>query len=112
MSSELPEDASLPNETITSIIKNASETVLNGKQYQHDLVSQWIEQIHDLSIKDFQSLKLPFKFILTTLIVENKESSVHIYSTAKGNRKSDGKIEIQYSNSSLNCLVTVYCIKV
>ena len=83
----------------------ALEQVLGGENisYSKDKVNSWCSQISDICIKELAKLNKPFKYVITSIIMQkngcglnsaSEPSSYHL-ATAFWDAKRDGLVSVQ-----------------
>ena len=69
MAEEIDDDAGWPNEEINQAITQQCETILADAMWDEKKVPNWNNEICEKCMKALVDLKLPYKFIVTCLLV-------------------------------------------
>ena len=106
--------ASFPEikDKISKIIHEAIENRLQGQTYKGDSIKEWAEDIvrsilQKLTDDQFQ----PFKYLANCLILSKRSNGVHTVTMSLWDPQNDGSLTDQWSNDSMQCIVTVWGMK-
>jgi dynein light chain Tctex-type 1 len=97
---------------IQSLVKVTVGSVFADKVYQADQVKGWCEEVirailRELGKEQFQ----PFKYLANCLILSRRSNGVHTVTMSLWDPQNDGSITEQWSNESMQCIVTVWGLK-
>jgi dynein light chain Tctex-type 1 len=97
---------------IQARVKSTVEEKLTGKDYKADLVKGWCEEVirdilRQLSDEKFQ----PFKYMANCLVLSKRSNGVHTVTMSLWDPQNDGSVTEQWSNDSMQCIVTVWGLK-
>jgi dynein light chain Tctex-type 1 len=97
---------------IQSLAKTAVGTSLADKSYKADEVKGWCEEIirsilRELVNEQFQ----PFKYMANCLVLSKRSNGVHTVTMSLWDPQNDGSVTEQWSNESMQCIVTVWGLK-
>ena len=77
-------------EDAETIVKNALQTTLSEVQYDPAKVDVWANAVTDACLKGLQGLSKPFKYIVTTTIMQKNGAGLHSAVAAFWDSKKDG----------------------
>jgi dynein light chain Tctex-type 1 len=103
--------ATLKNE-IQNLVKVTVANELGEKAYKPEQVKGWCEEIireilRQLAGEHFQ----PFKYMANCLVLSKRSNGVHTVTMALWDPQSDGSLTEQWSNDTMQCIVTVWGMK-
>jgi dynein light chain Tctex-type 1 len=103
--------AALKNE-IQSLVRVTVGDKLTDKVYKADQVKGWCEEIirdilRQLGGEHFQ----PFKYMANCLVLSRRSNGVHTVTMALWDPQNDGSVTEQWSNDSMQCIVTVWGLR-
>eukprot|EP00930_Biecheleria_cincta_P048335 TRINITY_DN3365_c1_g5_i3.p3 TRINITY_DN3365_c1_g5~~TRINITY_DN3365_c1_g5_i3.p3 ORF type:complete len:111 (-),score=30.28 TRINITY_DN3365_c1_g5_i3:55-387(-) len=96
------------SEQVAEIVKNAISKTLGSSQYNKDRVSAWCAQIIDECLKELAKLNKPFKYVVTSIIMQKNGAPMHSGCALHIDTKTDGSLGIQVGNDTMDCVTTVY----
>ena len=97
---------------IQEIAKRVVETKLADKIYKSEQVKGWCEEIIREILKNLQDDKFqPFKYMANCLVLSKRSNGVHTVTMSLWDPQNDGSITEQWSNDSMQCIVTVWGLK-
>jgi len=114
MADELGEEAdevTLNADRITEIIDESMKATLFTAQWNPKKVDQWAGSITEHCIKRLAELRKPFKYIVTTVIMQRTGAGLHSAFTAYWDNSSDGICSLPFENDTIHCVTTVYGLK-
>jgi len=97
---------------IQTLVKVTVESVLNDKSYKAEQVKGWCEEIirqilRELAKEQYQ----PFKYMANCLVLSKRSNGVHTVTMSLWDPQNDGSVTEQWSNESMQCIVTVWGLK-
>jgi dynein light chain Tctex-type 1 len=97
---------------IQTIARSTIAQRLSDKAYKAEAVRGWCEDIirdilSRLGTEDFQ----PFKYLANCLILSKRSNGVHTVTMSLWDPQNDGSVTEQWSNESMQCIVTVWGLK-
>ena len=97
---------------IQDIVSVAVKKKLEDKTYKPELVKGWCEEIirdvlKQLNAEEFQ----PFKYLANCLVLSKRSNGVHTVTMSLWDPANDGSVTEQYSNDTMQCIVTVWGLK-
>ena len=97
---------------IHDISERRVTALLKDKQYKGDQIKGWSEEIirnilNDLSAEEFQ----PFKYLANCLVLSKRSNGVHTVTMSLWDPTNDGSDTFQWSNDTMQCIVTVWGLK-
>ena len=97
---------------IQEIAKKVVSSKLEGKTYKPDQVKGWCEEIIREILKQLSDDKFqPFKYLANCLVLSKRSNGVHTVTMSLWDPQKDGSITEQWSNDSMQCIVTVWGLK-
>lgn len=97
---------------IQELAKKVVDAKLNGKTYKPDMVKGWCEEVIREILKALGDEKFqPFKYLANCLVLSKKSSGVHTVTMSLWDPQNDGSVTEQWSNDSMQCIVTVWGLK-
>ncbi|DBA73702.1 hypothetical protein WJX82_003892 [Trebouxia sp. C0006] len=104
----LAEQAAFVAEDVTSIIKESIDAVLQNQQYNHFKVGQWTSTCLETCIKRLADLNKPFKYVVTTVIMQKNGAGLHTAASCFWDNASDGSRTVKWENKTMYCITTVF----
>lgn len=97
---------------IQEITKRAVESRLGSEAYNASAVKGWCEDIirkvlSELGGEEFQ----PFKYLANCLVLSKRSNGVHTVTMSLWDPQNDGSMTEQWSNDTMQCIVTVWGLK-
>jgi dynein light chain Tctex-type 1 len=97
---------------IQRIAKGVLDDRLSNKEYKAEAVRGWCEEIireilSKLGAEEFQ----PFKYLANCLVLSKRSNGVHTVTMSLWDPQNDGSVTEQWSNDSMQCIVTVWGLK-
>lgn len=94
---------------IVDIVNDAVKAKLTDQIYKGDEVKQWSEEIIRSILKELQEEQFqPFKYIANCLILSKRSNGVHTVTMSLWDPQNDGSLTVQWSNESMQAIVTVW----
>ena len=91
---------------------NAAKNKLSGKNYKADQVKGWCEEIIREILTQLHDDKYqPFKYLANCLILSKRSNGVHTVTMSLWDPQNDGSVTAQWSNETMQCIVTVWGLK-
>ena len=116
---DVEDDMSFPNEDIQRCVFENIESVLETAMWDEKMVPIWKNQIIEKSMKSLIDMKIPYKFIVTCMLIQ--KSDKHCFSSVSVNweNNSDGVEQVIYppirnkesASKTVQCLCTVMGVK-
>ncbi|KAL0481567.1 dynein light chain, partial [Acrasis kona] len=98
---------SFSKEQIQNIVKDAVDNVLSYEtDYKHSLVSQWVNNIIETTMKKLTGLLKPFKYVVTCVIMQNNGAGFHTASSCYW-ETCDGSYIHKMEGKNLYCITSV-----
>jgi dynein light chain Tctex-type 1 len=99
-------------DAIQRLARASVEDVLGPKLYKPDQVKGWCEEIirqilGKLAAEEYQ----PFKYLANCLVLSKRSNGVHTVTMSLWDPQNDGSVTEQWSNDSMQCIVTVWGLK-
>ncbi|CAE8594707.1 unnamed protein product [Polarella glacialis] len=96
------------SEQVNEIVKSAITKTLGSAQYNKDRVSIWSGQIIDECLKELAKLNKPFKYVVTSIIMQKNGAPMHTGLALYWDTKTDGTSCVQVGNDTMDCITTVF----
>jgi hypothetical protein len=94
-------------ERASAIADGVLKSVLDSKKYSAGKTAEWIEKIGATLIGDLKNLSPNFKFIVSTIIIQNTGAGHHSSVSSLWDANTDGGLLAKFDNESLSCICTV-----
>jgi dynein light chain Tctex-type 1 len=102
---------SLKNE-IQSLVKTIVGTTLQDRDYKPDQVKGWCEEVIQAILRELAKDQFqPFKYLANCLVLSKHSNGVHTVTMSLWDPQNDGSVTEQWSNNSMQCIVTVWGLK-
>jgi len=110
------EQCAFKTDEVTKIVTQAIEQHLKNLDFDEKRVNQWVNDICETTTEKLFSLKKPFKYIVTCVIMQRTGAALHSAHAAHWDAVSDGAVSVCWpkrntrepSNRSIICLTTVF----
>mmetsp|Transcript_42366 Transcript_42366/g.103820 ORF Transcript_42366/g.103820 Transcript_42366/m.103820 type:complete len:112 (-) Transcript_42366:521-856(-) len=99
-------------EQCLTILKGVVEETLQQKPYSHAKVAQWISEICEKGTKRLVSLGKPFKYVITTVIMQRNGAGLHTASSCFWDNANDGSCTFRYEEKTMYCVCTCFALAV
>mmetsp|Transcript_12848 Transcript_12848/g.22281 ORF Transcript_12848/g.22281 Transcript_12848/m.22281 type:complete len:111 (-) Transcript_12848:56-388(-) len=96
------------SEQVNEIVKVAITKTLGGSSYNKDRVSTWCSQIIDECLKELAKLNKPFKYVVTSIIMQKNGAPLHTGLALYWDTKTDGTSCVQVGTDTMDCITTVF----
>mmetsp|Transcript_59308 Transcript_59308/g.152708 ORF Transcript_59308/g.152708 Transcript_59308/m.152708 type:complete len:111 (-) Transcript_59308:96-428(-) len=96
------------SEQVNEIVKTAITKTLGTAQYNKDRVNQWSTQIIDETLKELAKLNKPFKYAVTSVIMQKNGSPLHTGLALYWDTKTDGVSCVQVGLDTMDCITMVF----
>ncbi|XP_043552112.1 dynein light chain Tctex-type 1-like [Chiloscyllium plagiosum] len=93
---------------ISGIIKESIEAAIGGNAYQPSRVSQWTTSVVELCLSQLTKLGKPFKYIVTSVIMQKNGAGLHTASSCYWDNNADGSCTVRWENKTMFCIVSVF----
>ena len=119
MADEIDDDAGWPNEEINQAVTSTIELILSDAKWDEKMVPTWINEIVEKSMKALVDMKLPYKFIVTCMLIQKTEKPICSSFSVNWENNNDGIENIIYPplrqkdsyDKTIACLATVMGVK-
>lgn len=99
-------------EIIQSIAQEAIKQKLDGQIYKGDSIKEWAEGIVKSILEKLTGEKFqPFKYLANCMILSKRSNGVHTLTMSLWDPQNDGSATVQWSNESMQCIVTIWGMK-
>jgi dynein light chain Tctex-type 1 len=97
---------------IQTLVHATVEAKFNGKEYKAELVKGWCEEVIREVLRQLSDEKYqPFKYMANCLVLSKRSNGVHTVTMSLWDPANDGSVTEQWSNDSMQCIVTVWGLK-
>lgn len=97
---------------VSKIIKETIENTIGGNGYQHDKVNNWTSQVVETCLTMLTKEQKPFKYIVTSMIMQKNGAGLHTASSCYWNNDTDGSCTVRWENKTMYCIVSVFGLAV
>mmetsp|Transcript_101042 Transcript_101042/g.261674 ORF Transcript_101042/g.261674 Transcript_101042/m.261674 type:complete len:111 (-) Transcript_101042:34-366(-) len=101
-------DHEFVSEQVNDIVKNAVTKTLGASPYNKERVNAWTNQIIDDTLKELTKLDKPFKYVVTSVIMQKSGSPLHTGLALYWDTKTDGVSCVQVGMDTMDCITTVF----
>ncbi|XP_078413724.1 dynein light chain Tctex-type 1-like isoform X2 [Cetorhinus maximus] len=84
------------------------EVAIGGNAYQPNRVNQWTTSLVELCLSQLTKLGKPFKYIVTTVIMQKNGAGLHTASSCFWDNNADGSCTVRWENKTMFCIVSVF----
>uniref|UniRef100_A0A7S2DAW6 Dynein light chain n=1 Tax=Octactis speculum TaxID=3111310 RepID=A0A7S2DAW6_9STRA len=105
-------DEAFSPEDVDSIVKLAITQNLADVMYNQKKVNDQINKIVDKCLEELRKLERPFRYIVTCIIMQKNGAGMNTAATMFWDTSKDGKCVVQWSNDTMNVVVTVFGLAV
>eukprot|EP00163_Fabomonas_tropica_P028211 TRINITY_DN569_c0_g2_i4.p1 TRINITY_DN569_c0_g2~~TRINITY_DN569_c0_g2_i4.p1 ORF type:complete len:114 (+),score=11.32 TRINITY_DN569_c0_g2_i4:223-564(+) len=102
------EESAFVAEDVQSIIKDSVDATLQNQTYHHSKVPQWTSNVVEQCLKRLTVLNKPFKYVVTTIIMQKNGAGLHTASSCYWDNASDGSLTYRWESKSMYCITTVF----
>ncbi|XP_069788278.1 dynein light chain Tctex-type 1-like isoform X4 [Narcine bancroftii] len=97
---------------VSGIIKESIETAIGGNAYQPSRVNQWTTSVVELCLSQLTKLGKPFKYIVTSVIMQKNGAGLHTASSCYWDNNADGSCTVRWENKTMYCIVSVFGLSI
>ena len=105
---EFAEEVDFSVEDVENIVKNAVETTLKDVMYNGRKVDDWSNTVVDGALKGLQTLHRPFKYVVTSIILQKNGAGMNTATSCFWDTNKDGYCKVFWENPTMHCIVTVF----
>ena len=84
--------------------------MIGESNYTQSKVNEWCELLAKNVCNELQTLSPNFKYMITAMIIRKCGAGMHLDSACSWDVKSDAGMVVQYENTSLQCITTVFAV--
>ncbi|XP_066104165.1 dynein light chain Tctex-type 1-like isoform X2 [Saccopteryx bilineata] len=106
------EEATFVVDEVSSIVKEAVESVIGGSTFQHSKVNQWTNDVVEKTLSQLSKLGKPFKYIVTCVIMQKNGAGLHSASSCFWDSSTDGSCTVRWENKTMYCIVTTFGLSI
>ena len=108
----LLEDELVDDAEVDTMIRETLSQVLGDSAFVHAKMDAWTANVVEGSLKRLASCSKPFKYVVTCNLQQRTGAGLHTACSMRCSEKIDGKLTVQWENSTIFALVTVYWLAV
>lgn len=108
----LTEDDLMDDAEVDSLLRECISGATNDSQFQHAKADALSANIAEACVKRLAALNKPFKYVLTCNLTQKAGAGLHAATCTRWSDKTDGKLSVQWENSTMTVLVTVYWLAI
>ncbi|KAJ1446191.1 Tctex-1 [Pelagophyceae sp. CCMP2097] len=101
-------DFGLIREKAETALLTACKRHLDGKSYDVKYQTQWSDAVTQTAVDALVELSPNFKFVVSCLLLELRESQVHSECVASWDPKTDGSVHAEWKNASMLCILHAF----
>ncbi|RZF43634.1 dynein light chain Tctex-type 1 [Nilaparvata lugens] len=105
---DLGEETQFVVDEVSNIIKEAIEESIGGNAYQQSKVNQWTSSVVEACLGALTKLQKPFKYIVTSTIMQKNGAGLHTASSCFWDNSTDGSCTVRWENKTMYCIVSVF----
>lgn len=106
------ETAEFSAEDVEVIVRHAIHNSLNEHSYNVKKINEWTNSIVTHCLRELQALGRPFKYIITSVIMQKTGAGLNSTTSMHWDILKDGFCKVAWENPTMNCIVTVYGLSV
>ncbi|XP_066104450.1 dynein light chain Tctex-type 1-like [Saccopteryx bilineata] len=106
------EEATFVVDEVSSIVKEAVESVIGGSTYKHCKVNQWTNDVVERTLSQLSKLGKPFKYIVTCVIMQKNGAGLHSASSCFWDSSTDGSCTVRWENKTMYCIITTFGLSI
>ena len=97
---------------VDTMIRESLTQVIGDAAFLHAKCDIWVANVVEGCLKRLAAFQKPFKYIVTCNLQQKAGAGLHTACCTRWSDKSDGKLTVQWENSTIFALVTVYWLAV
>lgn len=109
---EVLEEHLLEDAEVDTMVREAVSQVIGENSFLHAKIDIWSSNIVEGCLKRLAAMSKPFKYVVTCNLTQKAGAGLHAASTVRWNDKTDGKLTVQWENTTMIVLVTVYWLAI
>ncbi|XP_024363723.1 uncharacterized protein [Physcomitrium patens] len=102
------EDSLFIQDEMKTVIKDSIDETIGSQQFQHDKVEHWTNGVGESCIKRLAILNKPFKYVVTTVIMQKNGAGMLVATSGFWNKGTDGSNTIRWENKTMYVIVTIF----
>ena len=108
----LTEDDLMDDAEVDSLLRESISAAVGDSQFLHAKADGMSANIAEGCLKRLAALNKPFKYVLTCNLTQKAGAGLHAATCTRWSDKTDGKLSVQWENSTMTVLVTVYWLAI
>jgi dynein light chain Tctex-type 1 len=109
---QLTEDDLIDDAEVDSLLRESITAAVGDSQFLHAKADAMSANIAEGCLKRLAALNKPFKYVLTCNLTQKAGAGLHAATCTRWSDKIDGKLSVQWENSTMTVLVTVYWLAI
>lgn len=94
------------------IIKECVESAIGVNAYQHNKINQWTTNIIEQCLKKLTSLGKPYKYIVSSVMLQKTGAGLHTASSCYWDTENDGSCTLRWENKTMYVIMSVFALKI
>ena len=99
-------------EDVEAIVRTAIHGTLNEHDYNSKKVNEWTNAIVQTCLKELQAMGRPFKYIITSVIMQKTGAGLATTASMHWDTTKDGFCKVPWQNATMHCIITICGISV
>lgn len=108
----LTEDDLMDDAEVDSLLRESISAAVGDSQFLHAKADAMSANIAEGCLKRLAALNKPFKYVLTCNLMQKAGAGLHAATCTRWSDKTDGKLSVQWENTTMTVLVTVYWLAI
>ncbi|XP_054583339.1 dynein light chain Tctex-type 1-like [Eptesicus fuscus] len=100
------EETTFVVDEVSNIVKEAIESAIGGKAYQHTKVNQWTTNVVEQTLSQLTKPGKPSKYIVTCIIMQKNGAGLHTASSCFWDSSTDGSCTGRWENKTMYYIVS------
>jgi dynein light chain Tctex-type 1 len=94
------------------LLRESITAAVGDSQFLHAKADSMASNIAEGCLKRLAALNKPFKYVLTCNLTQKAGAGLHAATCTRWSDKTDGKLSVQWENTTMTVLVTVYYLAI
>merc|ERR1711887_333342 len=95
-------------EEVNQIIKDSTEQVIGGSQYESKKIDVWMNSVIEQCIESLNQLDKAYKYVATAIIMQKTGAGLQSASSCYWDNQTDGSCTVRWENKTMYCIVSVF----
>lgn len=106
------EELAFESEAVKSVAKDSIETMLRNKNFQPQMINEWVSSIVEDCTKRLCAQNKPFKYISTCVIMQKTGAGLHLAASTYWDQTTDASVTVRWENTTMYAILSVYGIMI